>query len=103
MRLCVLHCQLYGSAECEKCPIPGPRGEPRCPSCRGTIYFISCTDGRASWGCRLGCPPVHIPVGNPEGEAAAAAELNEFRREKAKLRKRRSRAVLRAASAEVSR
>jgi hypothetical protein len=92
---CVLRCALLCEANCKRCPIPGPRGESRCPRCRGRLYYLDVREGRGYWGCNnlTGCgATVSVPTADPASEAAADAELAEHRRKKDRIRQAKSRA-----------
>lgn len=90
MRPCVLKCNLHGSQKCGACPIPDERGKARCPDCREPLYVIG--GGKFACSNLTGCgKSVTVPIGNPDREAAAQAELAEFKRQKARDRKRESR------------
>ena len=104
MRPCVLKCRLYGSQKCGACPIPDERGKARCPDCRQPLYVIGggkliCDNRRGRPGCGR---TVTLPVGDPEAEAVAQAELAEFKRLKRAGQQRARRAQKRTAQAEAA-
>lgn len=91
---CLLRCSLFGSSRCGRCLIPDYRGAPRCPCCGHRLYYLSAEGGRARWLCaEQSCNSlIAFPIGDPDQEAAADAELAQLRREKARVRQRISRA-----------
>lgn len=94
---CALRCSLFSEAKCGRCRIPGDRGEPRCPVCRGRLSYLEYVPetGRARWGCSSlrGCgATVSVPTTDPALEASADAELLELKRQKARMRQAMSRA-----------
>ena len=100
-RRCVLRCQLYGSAKCDRCGIPDETGRALCPRCHKPVFFLAVKDGKGLWGCSnppgRGCgATISVPVGSVETAAVAEAELVELRREKARQRQVISRARNRA-------
>jgi len=90
-RICLLRCSLLGTEKCLHCSIPDARGAPKCPKCRGTLYFVTIAQGRATWACRKD-HSVSIPVGDAAAEVAADRELSEYRRLRGLTRQRASRA-----------
>ena len=102
---CALRCGLFSEEKCGRCPIPGERGEPRCPICRARLYYVEYVreTGRARWGCesRECAAVVTVPTADPTQEAAAEAELREMKRQNGRRRQAMSRARRRVREAAI--